>query len=170
MRRKTKHGRLKRKAQRIIKVGRWRLVSLSPFPPPNARGGSSSLGLGPLRVSFPRRNKRCGRQLALEQETPMTMNNPDPNRYPANNPRNRRPGTANATGGIIALVVMLVIGGIYYMSSDHNHTQATNSPATTTGSGIAKTPLTSTSPVATAPSSTMPAPSGAPAGSGTQRP
>ena len=63
----------------------------------------------------------------------MTVNDPDPNRYPDNNPRYQR-----TTWALIALVAVLVTGGIVYTfaTSDRNHTQAVFPPPipTTTGS------------------------------------
>jgi hypothetical protein len=57
---------------------------------------------------------------------------------------------------IAALVGVVIILGLAWTMSGRNHETASTG-STTTGQGIAKTPLTSTSPVATAPPSTTPA-------------
>jgi hypothetical protein len=68
----------------------------------------------------------------------MTVNDPDPNRYPDNNPRYRGARSMRTTWALIALVAVLVTGGIVYTfaTSDRNHTQAVFPPPipTTTGS------------------------------------
>ena len=94
----------------------------------------------------------------------MTFNDPN-NRARAND----RWGTG--TIALVANVGILILGGRVYGLSNRGMTTASNSGATstTTGAGIAKSPLNSTSPVATAPPSTTPAPQ-IPPGSGTQKP
>ena len=56
------------------------------------------------------------------------------------------------------LSVALLLGIVLYSFSNNSATTAGKQPpsSTTTGQGIARTPLTSTSPVATAPPSTTP--------------
>ena len=56
---------------------------------------------------------------------------------------------------VAALVGVVVILGLAWTMSGRDHETA-STRSTTTGQGIAKTPLTSTSPVATAPPSTTP--------------
>ena len=94
----------------------------------------------------------------------MTYNDPN-NRARAND----RWGTG--TIALVANVGILILGGRVYGLSNRGMSTASNTGTTptTTGAGIAKSPLNSTSPVATAPPSTTPAPQ-IPAGSGTQKP
>ena len=94
----------------------------------------------------------------------MTYNDPS-NRARAN------VGWGTGTIALVAIVGLLILGGLFYGLSNRGLTAASNTGTTptTTGAGIAKSPLNSTSPVATAPPSTTPAPQ-IPPGSGTQKP
>ena len=94
----------------------------------------------------------------------MTYNDPN-NRARANE------GWGAGTIALVAIVGILILGGLIYGLSNSGMTTASNTgtTSTTTGAGIAKSPLNSTSPVAIAPPSTTPAPQ-IPPGSGTQKP
>jgi len=79
---------------------------------------------------------------------------------PSNPPR-QRARQSNALWWVLVAVVVVVVGGLAYGLSGNSLRTATTtstSAPSTTGEGIARTPLQSTSPVATAPPSTTPLP------------
>jgi hypothetical protein len=101
----------------------------------------------------PLRNKGAKSPLVLQEEAAMTMSPRDPYR------RYSRGGASMMTWGIVIVIAILGIGAFMYAIAIDDRSEATKilNPPATSGSGIATTP----------PTTTTPAP---PAGSGTQRP